>query len=188
VFYELVMNDDDRWHLKIARHFADGSPVDIWAYSRCERLFNPQPVPFSLDVDGVPVDYTPTAFGAIVVSARMADAIAQTAPNDVQRIPAIIDSDAEWEVLNILPSPDCIDHDASVIQYFPEDPAKCGVNADKAGQPRGVIKLVIDPGAVGGHHVLRPKGWSVVPIVSQAVKDSLDSLGVTGVEYWRVAP
>jgi len=180
------MCDETRWHLAIARKFASGRDVDIWAYSRCESLTDAEPIPFDIDVDGTPVDFTPTVFGAIVVSLRFARAVHAVAPADIQRIPALVDSPQSWEVLNVLPSPDCIDHASSIIQYYPDDPAECGVNPDKAGQPRGVAKLVLSPDMVGDHHIFRPAHWQVATIVSDQIKNALVEICATGIEFCPV--
>lgn len=75
-------------------------------------------MPFSMHILGKQVDYNQTAFGAMVVSHRMAESIADIAPGDVQRIPAIIDAaEGSWEVFNVLTCMDCIDHRRSVIHY-----------------------------------------------------------------------
>ena len=186
VFYKLVMCNDARWHLAIARQFPSGRDVDVWAYSRCEPVSDPESVPFDVDVEAEPVDFSPTAFGATVVSERFADAVHALAPNDIQRIPATVDSPQTWQILNVLPSTNCIDHSSSVIQYYPDDPAECGSSPEKAGQPRGVVKLVISPELVGEHHIFRPAQWQVATIVSEQIKNALTDLRATGVEFWPV--
>lgn len=179
-FYQLVMANDDRWTLSIQRQFSDGLPVDIWAYNRCERLKDPSPVPFTIRVPGDAVDYNSTAFGCPVVSSRMAQVVDRVASNDVQLIPVTLDAPGEWEVLNIVTCLDCIDHGRSLIQYFPED------HPEKAGKPRGVKKLIIDPNAVGDHQIFRPCDWMVVEIISESLKKELEASGVSGIEYWPV--
>ena len=180
------MSNEARWHLAIGRQFPSGRDIDIWAFSRCESVADPEPVPFAIKVNGEPVDFSSTAFGATVVSQRFADVVHQLAPNDIQRIPALVDSPQTWEILNVLPSPDCIDHSASTIQYFPDDPTQCGSRPDMAGQPRGVTKLVISPELVGEHHIFRPADWQVATIVSEQIKSALTDLRATGVEFWPV--
>jgi hypothetical protein len=108
----------------------------------------------------------------------MADVIERTAPNDLQRIPVVIDGEqGGWEIINVLPCVDCIDRQASLMQYYPAD------HPAKAGKPRGVIRLVLDPSRIGSHHIFHPKDWRVATIVSEDVRNALDEIGATGMEY-----
>lgn len=176
-FFKITMDDENRWHLQILDSFADGSAVDIWAY-RCKTLPNPKPVPVRIQIEGTQVDFNPTVFSAIVASRRMAEAIEAIAPNDIQRIPALVEGgQGDWEVVNILPCIDCIDSERSLIQYYPTN------HPTKAGKPRGIIRLVIDPSRVDGHHVFHPKDWEVAVIVSDVVKDALERISASGIEY-----
>jgi hypothetical protein len=78
--------------------------------------------------------------------------------------------------MNVLPCVDCIDEKASHIQYFPAKHAK-------AGKPRSIYPLVLDPSRIGSHHIFHPKDWRVATIVSEDVKNALDEIGATGMEY-----
>lgn len=177
-YFRLTMADEDRWHLEIEEHFSDGTPVDIWGYSRCLAIDNPKPVPFRIQVEGTRVDYTPTAFLATVVSRRMVEVLERMAPKDIQRIPALVDGkNSEWEVINILSCVDCIDHAASLIQYYPSN------HPTNPGEPRGVLRLVLEPSRIGDHHIFHPKDWQVATIVSSVVKTALEEIGSTGIEY-----
>ncbi|WP_417388322.1 imm11 family protein [Gimesia sp.] len=179
-YYQLVMATDDRWTLSICREFPDGSPVDKWAYTRCQTLASPSPVPFQVRVQGDAVDYNSTAFGCLVVSTRMGQIIEEISPDEIQRIPALVDAEGDWEVLNLLHCVDCIDFERSDIQFYPDD------HPEKAGKPRGVKKLRISGASVGSCHIFRPRDWTVAEIVSEKVKQALEGNGIKGIEYWPV--
>lgn len=84
-YYQLAIGADEKaWHLAIRDVFADGTPVDIWAYRGCRRLRNPKPVPFAIQVDGDRIDYYPSAFCTTVVSRRLADLWERLAGDDIQ--------------------------------------------------------------------------------------------------------
>ena len=177
-YFKLVMANEERWTLAIARQFPDGREVDIWAYSMGQPAAD-DTVPFVVDVDGEIVDYNVTAFGSIVVSSKMAEILCRIASTEIQRIPAAVrGADGDWEVLNVVSVVDCIDHDRSRIQYFPLD------HAEKPAKPRAIIKLVLDLDRAKGHHVFKPMDWLVATIVSADVKAALEDAGITGVEYW----
>ena len=181
-YFKCEMANSRRWSLAIQREFVDHAPVDIWAYSRGEIVKDVRQVPLCVDSNGDQVDFNPTAFGAIVVSLRMAEIVASIAGNDVQRIPAIVaHASGEWEVLNVLAVVDCINYEKSIIQYFPSD------HPEKPGKPRGVMRLVIDSNEAGGHHILKPDGWMAATIVSAKLKRALNQAGIRGIEYSSVA-
>lgn len=176
-YYKLGMGNGNRWHLSLLDTFPDGSAVDIWAY-RCKPIENLKPVPFKIQIHGDRVDYNPTAFSAIVVSRRLADAIEAIAPNDIQRIPAAIEGHTgEWEVLNILTCVDCIDHDRSIIQYYPAN------HPTRPGKPRGVVRLILDPTDIGDKHIFHPKDWPVSVVISDILKAVFESSSISGIEY-----
>ena len=180
-YFKVVLEAYHRWGISVRKEFPNGDPVDIWAYSRGQILDNPRPVPIEVGAGGPIVDYNPTAFCTTVVSHRTAEIITSVAGSDIQRIPTDFpDGDGEWEVINVLPTIDCIDHERSVIQYYPPD------HPEKPNKPRGVVKLIIDRDRVGGHHIFRPKDWTVINIISETLRQRLDEAKVTGVEYWPV--
>jgi hypothetical protein len=181
-FYELAVgNDVDAWHLEAKDEFADGSPVDLWAYSRCERVDRPKPVPFAIQYDGVRIDHYETAFCVTVVSRRLAELWQDLASDDIQRIPAEVDGDSgEWEVINIVACVDCIDHTLSRITYYPTN------HPEKPGKPRGVLRLALNPDRIGPHNVFHPRDWEVVTIVSNRVRQAMCEMGISGVDYWQV--
>ncbi len=178
-YYRLLLTNDDGWVVSPKARFDDGSGLDPWAYRRCIRVDDPRPIPFEVIQEGRRQDFNVTPFSPTVVSRRMAETIASIAPDDVQRLPAAVDGeeDGEWEVLNVLACPECIDRDRSIIQYHPPD------DPDHPGLPRGVVKLVIDPARSRGCHIFLPKHWPIAIVVSQAIKDRLVELGATGVQY-----
>lgn len=176
-YFEAVITEDDRWCLAVV---GDVMPLNIW---ECIYLENPPPMRFFIYQPGEPKDFDHTGWGAIpVVSRRFADALESIAPDDIQRIPAIVEGepDGEWEVLNVLARPDCMIHEKSKISYCPDD------DPERPGKPRGVMNLTIDPERAEGHHVLRPKDWEVALIVSEEAKNLLEIIGVTGIQFWPV--
>lgn len=127
------------------------------------------------------MDYEEAKFAIPIVSRRVADYLSDIAPDDIQRVPAVLPGDpGEWELLNVLTCIDCIDHSRSTIQYYPPD------HPSKPGKPRTVIWLVLEESKIRGRHIFRPKGWEVKLIVSETIKDGLQALGATGLEFHRI--
>lgn len=138
-FYELHFDDDlTRWQLGLARRFADGTPVDIWAYRRCTIVESSRPVSLEVTHAGKEVDYNDTAFSATVVSERLAEIWKSLTPDRIQLLPAeIARSSRAWYVANLLDCVDCIDHARSRIKYCPAD------DPDRPLKPRSVMRMVI---------------------------------------------
>lgn len=180
-YFRLVADDDSRWHLQLANTFPNGEELDVWAFRKGVRYSGLQPVPLMVQREGKHVDYVPTAFGSEIVSKRMANIIDETAPDEVQRIPTVIPAEGSWELINPLHVIDCIDHDQSDIQYYPPEHPRL------AGNPRMVVRLVIDRNRTSGHDLFMPKGWRVATIVSERLKMALQEAGVSGIDYWPVS-
>lgn len=172
-YFSLIIADESRWHLDVS---SPEAPINIWA---CELLENPSPIHLQIFKDGKRVDYDSIPFAIPVVSRRFADVVSAITPRDIQRIPAIVaGDDGEWEVLNVLSRVDCIDLQRSWIAptFRGEKPGKLSVN-----------RLIIDRTRVGDHQVFRAKDWEVAFIISAKVKQALEAMGATGIEYVPVA-
>jgi hypothetical protein len=163
-------------------YFADGTPLDIWAFVKCETYFGQVPVPFRICSEGIEVDHNDTPFGTPIISERLGNALSGLVGNEIQRIPAQVDAPGNWEVLNVLQCIDCIDHERSVIQYYPDDFS----DEARAGKPRGVFKLRIRKDKVQGKHLFRPMGWNVTVIGSELVRRLILDNGFTGIDFQQV--
>lgn len=120
-------------------------------------------------------------FGALVFSREAADVVSRVAPADIQRIPVEINAPGEWEVVNVLKSVDCIDHDASIVHYYPPD------HHEYPNKPNGIIKLMLDSSRISPDcHIFKVKNWRVATIVSETLKDALEEIDLVGVRFIKV--
>ena len=171
------------WFLTMGDRFADGSCVDIWAYTQCRRVQNPKTVPIIIKERGEYADYNYVAVAGVpLISQRLAGLLSEVARDDVQLIPAQIDAPGNWYVANVLPRVDAINHERSIIHYRDND------NPHRPGEPRGVIRLVIDPDRVAGLDIFRLFGWNVALIVSQRIKERCECEGMTNMQFTSVTP
>ena len=75
---------------------------------------------------------------------------------------------------------ECINEEASEFQKFEvSDP----VRPDKAGEYRGFFKMVVNPEKCADFNIFRVKGFSIAIVVSEQVKQSLETAGVPGVKF-----
>jgi hypothetical protein len=88
--------------------------------------------------------------------------------------------DEEYEIINVIARPECIDTQRSEIEWY--EPGN-DIRPDLAGTPLMIAKLVIDSNRTDGHHILRPKDWEVVIVVSEILKSALEAANVTGVKF-----
>ena len=175
----------DRWQIGIRPTLDSGEWWDVWAYSRGEPA-SPPPYPFTISAAGPRSEINLTWHQMCVVSTRIAEAIVETAERDIQLIPVSIAGDSdEWCLVNPLWIIDCLDHERSIItNYYPDDfeqPAK-------AGTPRGILRLVIDPERVGNHDLFRVKDWTMAIIVSDRLRLALEETWALGLRFEQVTP
>ena len=178
MYYELSMSEsDDEWVLTGMENYPDGTVVDIWSFNKCIAVDDNRHVPFHVELEGRRVDFNPTAFGACVVSQRLAKLIERMSPDGIQLVPAIVSNDPDsWAVLNILSCVNCIDFPRSSIQYFPSAHTR-------AGQIRGITSLCIQAQKVGENHIFHPTGWPFKTIVSKDMMQAMSTMQATGVQY-----
>jgi hypothetical protein len=135
-------------------------------------------------VPGRALDLSYGGIGAPVVHVRVASLLAELAPEDVQLFPVEIEGQPEqFSILVATRLIRCIDEQASegVVRWTPEDG-----RPEKVGHYRDFDRMRIDPSKVGEARVFRPWGWSIVLIVREDIKDALERLGATGMQFEEV--
>jgi Immunity protein family (Imm11) len=170
----------NRWQIDIESTLPSGEWWDVWAYS-IGNPAQPPPYPFRISHEGPRSDVNITCFGTFVVSKSVANVVDAVADSEVQLIPVTIGGDTdEWFILNILSVVECIDYQRSQIpSYYPDD----FEDASRAGKPRGILRLVIDPERVGDHQIFRVKDWRVAVVVSEKIRAALDQSWAIGLRF-----
>ncbi|MDH2431078.1 hypothetical protein QCD60_00730 [Pokkaliibacter sp. MBI-7] len=173
-YFEL--NDDinfpSRWYL------GDIAEVDNWklATSAPEGATN---LKIELVRDGEEMDFTFTeTYGLPIVSRKIYEAL-----SDIKGI-AFIPIQVQWKrcstdyyALVIYEIVECVDEVNSEFQKFEQnDP----VRPDKAGEYRAFMKLRLDANKIPGLDIFRLKKFEVAVVISENVKERLESIGATG--------
>lgn len=134
---------------------------------------------------GSPLDFSLADAGDFpVVTERVASALAEFAPGDIQLYPAEVDSRPEpYFLINVARLVKCIDEATSEeVRYGePEDNWP-----DKLGYYRSVYGMRIDPSKVGDARVFRTWGYPAALLVAEDVKDALERTGASGMEFTEV--
>ena len=89
-------------------------------------------------------------------------------------------SHGEFFLMTISTILDCVDEEKSRFDKFlPNDP----VRPDKAGDYSAFFKLIINPAKTSGFEIFRLARFETAIVVSERVKDSLEHLSLTGLEF-----
>jgi hypothetical protein len=174
----------DRWYLDDPVD-SQGRKVDPWQFESGEPIAVEGRLRIPIDRSGKPLDFSVTPVGgAPVVHAKVASLFADMAPKDVQLVPVDVEGQPDgFFILNVTRVLKCIDDKASAeVQYWkPEDG-----RPEKTGNYRAVHGMRIDPLKVGDAKVFRPRGWLVVLLVSEEIKEALERIGATGAKFKEV--
>lgn len=171
-YYQLLddMAFPRRWFLK-APVGPEDREIDPRLFTAGRRLDVAGPLRIPLRRPGEALDFTLADFDMPVLRADFADALAEAAGDDFQRIPVTVQgSDGRFDVLNVLPLVRCLDEERSGVSYWTEADGR----PDKVGQYRMVADLRVRPEAVGPHRIFRVEGWKVALIVAEPVKRILE--------------
>jgi len=135
---------------------------------------------------GEPLDYTELDGEIVpVVRSRVADLLRRLAPNDLQLLPVEVDGIREqFVIVNVVQERRCIDETLSqyVEKYAEQDR---DVYPNLVGCYFSVVGLKIDKSKVENARVFRTWGWGAI-IVSEEVKDVMESANVVGVQFEEV--
>nr|WP_233262335.1 DUF1629 domain-containing protein [Vitiosangium sp. GDMCC 1.1324] len=184
-FYDLTddRREPERWHL---RHPIDeqGQKIDPWQFTEGRRLEPQGTIRFPVRPDGRELEFTLDAFSTPVVHGCVVQLFERLGIQDVQFLPVQVEGHAgPWFILNALRIIRCIDEARSrdVRHWKPEDG-----QPEKVGEYKVVSGMRIDPTKVGDARIFRPWGWTVALIVSEDVKDAMESEGLTGPRFTEV--
>ncbi|MPV86499.1 imm11 family protein [Ostreibacterium oceani] len=179
-YFEL--NDDinfpNRWYL------GDISEVDNWELS---TSIPEGTVSLNIEIvrNGEEMDFTFTeAYGVPVVSLKVKEAL--DGIQGINFIPLQVlgrQCSTKYFVLVTNEIVECVDEANSEFQKFEEnDP----VRPDKAGEYRAFMKLRLDASKIVGIDIFRLMKFEVAVIVSERVKQRLESVSTTGLDLTAV--
>jgi hypothetical protein len=159
----------DNWALVMARAAPDASGEHV------VKLYEP----------GREMDFTLNALYSVpIVSDRVRQALAgvpglRFLPVRIEEAP----SSRRFFVMVVDEVLDAVDESRSEFQKFAVDDP---IRPDKAGQYKGIYKLVIDEAKAAGHPIFRLRGFLTAIIVDADVERRLQAAGVTGAVFQPV--
>jgi len=147
--------------------FTRGMPVDVTG-----RLTIPLRRP------GTALDFTLADFDMPVVRTDLGRDLAALCGDQVQLIPADVESENEqYSILNITRALACLDDARSGVTYWTEPDGR----PDKVGEYRMVLNPHVDPARIHAEHIFRIAGWKIAMIVSEEARSVLG--GATGAVF-----
>lgn len=164
-----------------------GRKIGTWVFTDGQSVSVIEPLRVGFSRPGNPLDFSMADAACVpVVHPRVASVLTALAPGDVQTFPIQVEGQPEPYVLvNVTRLLKCIDDQASehVEIWVPEDEDD---QPERAGEYRNVVGMRIDKSRVGDAKVFRTWGWTLTLIVSEDVKEALEGIGATGMEFTEV--
>jgi hypothetical protein len=173
-----------RWHLDNPRDPQGREVDDPWLFTEGRPIPDPGRLRVPMVHPGKPLDFTLAGLAIPLVHGRVADLLAQLAPEDVQLFPVDVEGQSEpFRIFVATKLLRCINDAAckEVEIWTPEDG-----RPEKVGQYRDVYGMRLDPSKVGAAKVFRTWGWSVALIVGEEIKEAIERMGATGVAFTEV--
>jgi hypothetical protein len=173
-----------RWSLGMFTDPQGRELDDPWVFTDGLPIPHPGRVKLRVVVPGQALDLSYGGIGAPIVHVKVASLLAELAPEDVQTFSVEIEGQPEqFCILVATRLIRCIDERASrhVELWQPEDG-----RPEKVGQYRDVRGLRIDPSKAGDAKVFRTWGWPIALIVREDIKDALERMGATGLQFQEV--
>ena len=193
LLYELFLAGGEQWRL--SEQGLEDSGTNAWALTQGQRVDVARELSFPIRTPGPPLDVTFTTMNVVVVTERIGELVAGMAPDDVQLIPARVESREErYAVLNVLSKIDCIDWEttrATVTLPGPPSEVKFGTLAslgdliDRSFLARHVVgpDMTLKTDGIEGARIFYVEGWADAPIVTGEIKTALEQAGATGLTY-----
>jgi hypothetical protein len=168
-----------RWHLAMPTD-RQGRKVDDYDYTRGAPVSIKGRLRIPVEIAGRALDYSEAGIGIPVVHVRVADLLAERAPDDVQLLPVDVEGyPDQYLILVVKRLIRCIDEQRSHIQRWTEED---GI-PEKVGKYFSVQDMRIDRTKVGDAKVFRAEGWTSPVIVSGDIKAALVRMGATGAKF-----
>lgn len=173
----------DTWFLD--EPLSSGTQLDARAFTGAKVHEGPLAgIRFPVGRTGKPVSFNFGAFDIPVVDRAIYSALKDIVADDVQWIPSRVDgTDSTFYIMNVIRTPSCIDEARTEGHKWPAT----GSRPEKAGQYRGIVRLVLDERRAGPFKVFRVGGWKIALVVNDEVANALRRVPNHGLEFESVS-
>jgi hypothetical protein len=161
---------------------ATGQVIDARQFTQGSRYEGPTPMSVPIAQPGPVVNFNLAAFDMPVTSEHIAGILRQFS-HDFQCFPIAVDKNkTSFQIVNATARVKCLDESRSeIVKWKPEDG-----RPERVGCYRMVTNLWIEPRACRNQHVFRVEGWEIALIVSDEVKEAIESTPDLGVVFGPV--
>ncbi|WP_223759006.1 imm11 family protein [Myxococcus sp. RHSTA-1-4] len=177
--------DVPQWYITTPVPASGGKFEEPWMFGEGRLLPDPGPIKAPVRNQGVRRTFMFAGIERVpIVSEAVANVFRRLAPDDVQLFPVTVEGEsAPFFIVNAVKAADCIDEAncEEVHRYDQDDPYP-----ERRGAYRWIYGLRVDPAKTDGARVFRPKRFTTALIVSEDIKDALESVGSLGVSFERV--
>ncbi|MEM1137774.1 MAG: DUF1629 domain-containing protein [Bacteroidota bacterium] len=179
-YYRLTddINFPDRWYLCDMHD-------ESMKYVHLSTLHMAKLITAEISKEGVSMDFTTSDNNAIpIVTESLAKALSRE--KNVMFIPTIINGNHDennYYTMVATESIDCVDEEKSEFTKFEVDDP---VRPDRAGDYSGFFKLIIDKNKIVDKDIFRIEKSETRLIVSERIKNLLESEGFTGLKFKEV--
>jgi|SRR6266516_817437 len=164
-----------RWYLRAP---TDSAKQDLtWAFNTARHARQASPLFTEIQQEGRRVDFTFAAFDIPILN-RAAMSVFQTyAGESVEFVPTRVEGEPDdYFVMNILAEADCLDEEASLIQWWtPEDG-----RPDRIGTYRTLAREIYDSSVTQLPAIFRLSKFHVRVIVTDELRKIINDAGLTG--------
>lgn len=158
----------------------DDFEIDARAFVRGRPYVGTRPARVPVGNPGTELAFSFGAFDMPVVLSEVADTVRRIANDDVECFPVQIPgSTKSYVVLNAVVSLDCLDESRSELTRW----TSADHRPDRLGEIHMISKIRIDPVRAEGHQVFRIKGWPIALLVTEKIKNALESFPNLGVTF-----
>jgi hypothetical protein len=183
-FFEIIdsFEKPDRWYLGAPRTF-DGKEVDPRAFTSGLEYSGEHFLKIPVKQGSQPLDFTLGSFDMPVVKAEIAEGIHRLATGEIQRIPVKVEEGYDdYEAVNALTVLAALNEELSEITWWTKEdglPSKVGTYA-------GIGKMVLNEREIKATQIFRLKNWRLPLLISEPIKDYLESIQATGIAFEEI--
>lgn len=185
-YFEIRADDEqfgDRWFLEEPVS-ENGQAIDarLFRYGKAYHDIAPYCVP--VQQKGRQIAFNLAAFDMPVVSSEIVSIIKLVAANDCEFFPIVIaESKLAMSIVNVTRRIACVDESRceEVMKWRRADN-----RPDRLGCYRSIGGLRIDPTKTSGNHIFRIFGWEVPLIVSEVIREKLETIENIGIVFNEV--
>lgn len=164
----------------------NGSWANPWQFTAGNVVQADAPLNIAVLLQGRPLDYSTDTYGVPIVTARAADLLKQVCGSQVQLIEVSVQGhQGPFFIANATRAADCVDEQLSQgVRRWTEEDGR----PDRIGDYHAMDKLVIDPNRTGGLDLFRVARYTVVLIVSDRLKRTMEEAKLLGPRFDLVTP